>query len=123
VKREPPDALGMVLATEAFDAGLAIERTFLAWNRMALAFMAAGGALLKLFPSMVASGARHFVGFSVLAFGGVLLGYSYPHYMMRRRVLAEGCPVTALGLVRVVALGTTALGAIAFILGLLPSPQ
>ncbi|MBI3216178.1 MAG: DUF202 domain-containing protein [Mycobacterium sp.] len=41
---------------------LANERTFLAWQRTALALLAAGVAVVQLLPELVIPGARHLLG-------------------------------------------------------------
>lgn len=51
---------------------LANERTFLAWIRTALALIAAGVAVVQLIPEFAFPGARHALGVTLAAAGGVL---------------------------------------------------
>ena len=51
---------------------LANERTFLAWFRTALAFIAGGVAVVQLIPEFAFPGARHALGIGLTLMGGAL---------------------------------------------------
>ena len=117
----PPDNEGEAQAAATQDAGLAGERTFLAWNRTALAFIVVGAAVLRFFPSPAVDSARDVVGISTLVIGSLIWIYSYRHYEAQRRAHAEGRSLTSPGLLRLVALGTAGLALAAFVLALFPA--
>lgn len=98
-------------------AGLAAERTDLAWNRSGLALLACGAAVLKGFPPAGLS-ARHFIGALILVLGGItwILGaYMAKRRSRRTRARAEATRQDLLP----VALGTTVVGAAIFVLAAL----
>jgi putative membrane protein len=101
-------------AADAPEAGLASERTDLAWNRSGLALLACGAAVLKGFPPAGFS-ARHVVGVVILVLGGFT--WALGAYEARRRSrpgLAR--PTATRGDLLPVAVGTTAVGLAAFVL-------
>lgn len=51
---------------------LANERTFLAWNRTALALIAAGVAVIQFVPAFSLPGLRHVIGVALIGGGGML---------------------------------------------------
>jgi putative membrane protein len=104
-------------AADAPEAGLASERTDLAWNRSGLALLACGAAVLKGFPPADLS-ARHVVGVVILVLGGFT--WAMGAYEARRRSrpgLAR--PTATRRDLFPVALGTTAVGLAAFVLAAL----
>lgn len=72
---------------------LANERTFLAWIRTALAFVAAAVALEQLVPSFSVHGVRTALSV-VLALFGLLAGVgAYRHWMLSERAMRRGEPL------------------------------
>ena len=63
---------------EDLDAGLARERTLLAWNRTGLAFMALGGSVIKLVPVP---------GICILAMGALIWLMGYAQYRVAGEAL------------------------------------
>jgi putative membrane protein len=101
-------------AADAPEAGLASERTDLAWNRSGLALLACGAAVLKGFPPSDLS-ARHVVGVVILVLGGFT--WAMGAYEARRRSrpgLAR--PIATRGDLLPVAVGTTGVGLAAFVI-------
>ena len=70
---------------------LANERTFLAWNRTALALVAAGGAAAAFF-RMGMGGARLAVALPLIALGAVLAFTSYGQWKRTDRSIRLGEP-------------------------------
>lgn len=77
---DPPD-LRFVLAN---------ERTFLAWNRTALALVAAGLALTQLLPPDSVPGGRRLVGIPLILFGTVIAWLSYQRWKTVGAALRRG---------------------------------
>ena len=69
---------------------LANERTFLAWIRTALALMAGGVAVIQFVPSFGLSAARHAIGLTLVALGGILAAGSYRHWDANERAMRMG---------------------------------
>ena len=94
---------------EDLDAGLARERTLLAWNRTGLAFMALGGSVIKLVPVP---------GICILAMGALILLMGYAQY----RVAGEALRPRWLDrsrMIRVIAWGTALVSLVAVAVALL----
>jgi putative membrane protein len=102
-------------APDAREPGLAAERTDLAWNRSGLALLACGAAVLRGFPPAGFS-ARHVVGAVILVLGAFT--WAMGAFEARRRRSRPGLvrPAATRGDLLPVALGTTAVGAAAFVL-------
>lgn len=73
---------------------LANERTFLAWNRTALALVAAGLGIVQLLPPFpgVPFG-RHLVGIPLIILGAVIAGTAYVDMMRNQRALRRQLPL------------------------------
>jgi len=73
---------------------LANERTFLAWNRTALALIAAGLGIVQLLPPFpgVPFG-RHVVGIPLIAFGAVIAVAAYWELERNRTAMRRGEPL------------------------------
>lgn len=81
------------------------ERTFLAWNRTALALLVAGLAITQLLPPFRdIPGGRRIVGVPLILLGGLLSFTSYRRWAANERALAEGRRVPASLLPRILAL-------------------
>lgn len=93
------------------------ERTFLAWNRTALALIATGVAATQLLPKFDVTFGRRLLGLPLIALGAVLAVTSYRFWQhnetaMRRR---EPLPRSPMPLVLSIGIGVVAV--IAVILG------
>jgi putative membrane protein len=90
---------------------LANERTFLAWNRTALALVAGGLAVTQLLPPFDIPGARRVLGLPLIVIGGVVAWYSYAHWQAVERAIEADEPMPVSWLPRVLS-ATVVVGAI-----------
>jgi putative membrane protein len=84
---------------------LANERTFLAWNRTALAFVAAGLAVANLLPRFGFPHTRLIVSLALIGLGAGIALWSYPAWDAKERAIREGRPLPSSRAPQVVALG------------------
>ncbi len=96
------------------------ERTFLAWNRTALALVVAGLAIVQLLPPFpgVPFG-RHLLAVPLIVLGAVLSVAGYLEWGRNQRALRRGEPLPRSLLPRILAISITALAAVAAVLVLL----
>lgn len=87
------------------------ERTFLAWNRTALALIAAGLGITQLLPQFAFVGARRVLGVPLIALGGYIAWASYRRLQANEDALRNGTPLPPSLLPRVLTL-TVAFSAI-----------
>lgn len=103
---------------------LANERTFLAWNRTALALLAGGLAVVHLLPELDPT-VRRLLGVPPVALGGVLGGLSYFRWEANERAMRRGerlpTSVAPRLLAVAVALGAVVVGALV-LLAPVPTP-
>ena len=90
---------------------LANERTFLAWNRTALALVAGGLAVTQLLPATDLPGARRVLGLPLIVVGGVLAWFSYGRWQAVERAIENDEPLPPSWLPRILA-ATLVVGAI-----------
>ncbi|MDP9072404.1 MAG: DUF202 domain-containing protein [Actinomycetota bacterium] len=83
---------------------LANERTFLAWNRTALALVAAGLAAAELLPDLDGPGSRRLLGLPLVAVGSVIAFTSYGRWQAAERAMRLGQPLPRSPLPRLLAL-------------------
>ena len=93
------------------------ERTFLAWNRTALALIGGGLAAAELLRFDVAA-FRLVVALPVIALGTVLAALSYRHWVSSERALRRREPLGYSSLIGVLAVGVALTGVVAAILAL-----
>jgi len=93
------------------------ERTFLAWNRTALALIATGVAATQLLPKFDVEFGRRLLGLPLIALGAVLAVTSYRYWQQNQEALRRGerLPRSPMPLVLSIGIGVVAL--IAVILG------
>jgi putative membrane protein len=86
------------------------ERTFLAWNRTALALVAAGLAATSLLPEFSVPGGRRLIGVPMIALGALLSIISYRRWDDNERAmrLGEPLPRSRLGLILAVGIAAAA---------------
>ncbi|MGH9025530.1 MAG: YidH family protein [Acidimicrobiia bacterium] len=87
------------------------ERTFLAWNRTALALVATGVAATALLPRFDFEGGRRLIGLPLIALGGVLAWTSYQQWQRNARAMRrdEPLPPSRMPIVLAVGIGVVAL--------------
>ncbi|HZD72759.1 MAG TPA: DUF202 domain-containing protein [Actinomycetota bacterium] len=96
------------------------ERTFLAWNRTAVALVVAGLAITQLLPPFPGiPGGRHIVGVPLIVLGLILSLSSYRQWLRNQRALRLGRPLPPSNLPRLITLLVTAVAATASVLVLL----
>src|ERR1700685_4866182 len=69
------------------------ERTFLAWNRTALALIATGVAATQLLPKLQVTWGRRLLGLPLIALGAVLAAESFRHWHLNPRGMQRGEPL------------------------------
>jgi putative membrane protein len=89
------------------------ERTFLAWNRTALALIAAGLAVTTLLPQLEIDYGRRIIGVPLIALGAFLSVVSYRRWEANERAMRLGRPLPPSNLPVVLAAGITIAAAIA----------
>ncbi len=97
------------------------ERTFLAWNRTALALIATGVAATQLLPEFHIDGGRRILGLPMIALGAVVAVTSYRHWKANDRAMRLGTPLprspmpfvlsAGIGIVAVIAVVLASVGA------------
>ncbi|MGH9013321.1 MAG: YidH family protein [Acidimicrobiia bacterium] len=90
------------------------ERTFLAWNRTALALVATGVAATQLLPALDIEFGRRLLGLPLIAMGALLAVTSYHRWEANERAmrLREPLPPSPLPLLLAVGIGVVAILAI-----------
>jgi putative membrane protein len=120
---EPEPAPGPPAETEPDPRfTLANERTFLAWNRTALALIAAGLGIVQLLPPFpgVPFG-RHLVGIPLIVFGAVIAVAAYRELKQNQAAMRRGEPLPRSELPRLLSVtiaGVAALAAAVVLLSL-----
>jgi putative membrane protein len=96
------------------------ERTFLAWTRTALAFVAAGLAIVQLLPPFPGvPWGRRLLGIPLIVIGGVIAVVGYSQWARNQRSLRRGEPIPRSVLPRVLAVAIAAMALIAALVLLL----
>jgi putative membrane protein len=94
------------------------ERTFLAWNRTALALIAAGLAVTTLLPKFQFEYGRRVIGVPLIALGAVVAYTSYRRWEDNERAMRLGRPLPPSNLTRILALGITIAAVLATVIAL-----
>jgi putative membrane protein len=93
------------------------ERTFLAWNRTAVALVVAGLAITQLLPPFPGiPGGRHIVGVPLIVLGIILSLASYRRWTQNQRALRLGQPLPGSNLPRLLTVLVAAVAAVAAVL-------
>ena len=69
------------------------ERTFLAWNRTALALIATGVAASQLLPEFHVNGGRRILGLPLIALGALVALTSFLHWQANQRAMRRDQPL------------------------------
>jgi putative membrane protein len=92
------------------------ERTFLAWNRTALALIATGVAATQLLPKLQVAWGRRLLGLPLIALGAVIAAESFRHWRANERAMRSHEPLPRSTMGYVLAAGITAVGVMAVVL-------
>ncbi|MGH8986273.1 MAG: YidH family protein [Acidimicrobiia bacterium] len=98
------------------------ERTFLAWNRTALALIATGVAATQLLPVLDIDFGRRLLGLPLIAMGAVLALASYRRWDANERAMRLGEPLPPSPLPRLLALGIGIVAVVAIVVASIGSP-
>jgi putative membrane protein len=90
------------------------ERTFLAWNRTALALIATGVAATQLLPKFDVTFGRRMLGLPLIALGAILAITSYRYWQRNERAMRrkEPLPRSPMPLVLSIGIGIVAIIAV-----------
>jgi putative membrane protein len=94
------------------------ERTFLAWNRTALALIATGVAATQLLPDLHVSGGRRILGLPLIGLGALVTLTSFRHWKANQRAMRRGEPLPRSPMPLVLSLGIGVVAVIAVALAL-----
>ncbi|HEX5615795.1 MAG TPA: DUF202 domain-containing protein [Acidimicrobiia bacterium] len=94
------------------------ERTFLAWNRTALALVAGGLAVVSLLPEFELSYGRRLIGVPLIALGAYLAFTSYRRWEGNERAMRRGEPLPPSRLPIVLTAGIAIAAAIAAVVSM-----
>ena len=103
------------------------ERTFLAWNRTALALVATGIAATQLLPDLHVRGGSRILGLPMIALGALVALValvaltSFLHWKANQRAMRRGQPLPRSPMPLVLSIGIGVVGVIAVILAFLGS--
>ena len=97
------------------------ERTFLAWNRTALALIAAGLAVTTLLPKLEVDYGRRIIGVPLIALGALVAWTSYRRWEDNERAMRLGEPLPPSHLPRVLAVGIAIAALLAAVIALFGS--
>jgi len=97
------------------------ERTFLAWNRTALALIAAGLAVTTLLPKLDVDYGRRIIGVPLIALGAFVAWTSYRRWEDNERAMRLGQPLPQSNLPRVLAVGIAIAALLAAVIALFGS--
>jgi putative membrane protein len=92
------------------------ERTFLAWNRTALALVATGVAATQLLPEFHVPGGRRLLGLPLIALGALVAATSYLHWQANQRAMRRDEPLPGSPMPLVLSIGIGVVAVIAVIL-------
>ena len=92
------------------------ERTFLAWNRTALALIATGVAATQLLPKFDVTFGRRLLGLPLIALGALIALTSYSHWQANERAMRRGDPLVPSRIPLVLSVGIGVIAVIAVIL-------
>jgi putative membrane protein len=81
------------------------ERTFLAWNRTALALVAAGLAVTTLLPAFNVPGGRRLIGVPLIVLGAALSYASYRRWESNERAMRLRQPLPRSYLIELLTIG------------------
>ena len=89
------------------------ERTFLAWNRTALALIATGVAATQLLPRLHVTWGRRVLGLPLITLGAIVAAESFRHWKANERAMRQGKPLPRSWMPLVLAIGILVVGVLA----------
>ncbi len=92
------------------------ERTFLAWNRTALALIATGVAATQLLPEFHIPGGRQILGVPLIALGAVVALTSFRQWKANERAMRHSRPLPSSPMTVVLSIGIGIIAVIAVVL-------
>jgi putative membrane protein len=92
------------------------ERTFLAWNRTALALIATGVAATQLLPKLQVAWGRRVLGLPLIALGAIVAAESFRHWRANEKAMRRGEPLPRSPMPLVLAIGILVVGVLAVVL-------
>jgi putative membrane protein len=92
------------------------ERTFLAWNRTALALIATGVAATQLLPKFDITFGRRLLGLPLIALGALLALTSFSHWKANERAMRRGEPLPPSKIPLVLSIGIGLIAVVAVVL-------
>jgi putative membrane protein len=97
------------------------ERTFLAWNRTALALIATGVAATQLLPEFHVSGGPRILGLPLIGLGALVAVTSFRHWKANEQAMRHHEPLPRSPMPLVLSIGIGAVAVIAVVLALIGS--
>ncbi len=94
------------------------ERTFLAWNRTALALIATGVAATQLLPKFGSDFGRRILGLPLIALGAVLAVTSYQYWQRNQLAMRRSEPLPRSPMPLILSIGVGVVAGIAVVLGM-----
>src|SRR6202161_186583 len=95
------------------------DRTFLTWNRTALALIATGIAATQLLPEFHVDGGRRILGLPMIALGALVAFTSFRHWKANERARRRGQPLPRSPMPLVLSVGIALVAVIAVVLALI----
>ena len=92
------------------------ERTFLAWNRTALALIATGVAATQLLPKLQVDWGRRLLGLPLIALGAIVAAESLRQWHANQRAMRRGDPLPRSRMPLILTIGIVVVGVIAVVL-------
>ena len=92
------------------------ERTFLAWNRTALALIATGVAATQLLPKFQVAWGRRILGLPLIALGAIIAVTSFVNWRSNERAMRRGEPLPRSVMPLVLCIGIVVVGAVAIVI-------
>ena len=89
------------------------ERTFLAWNRTALALIATRVAATQLLPKLQVEWGRRLLGLPLIALGAIVAAESLRQWRANQRAMRRGDPLPRSLMPLILTIGIVVVGAIA----------
>ena len=95
------------------------ERTFLAWNRTALALIATGVAATQLLPKLHVGWGRRLLGLPLIGLGAIVAAESFRHWKANDKAMRRGDPLPRSYMPVVLAAGVCVVAVIAVVVAAL----